>query len=437
MNAVLSEEPPLGALLSGVLFLLAGGGFSLLESAFIASRRSRFRSLAEAGGKNYSRALRLFDNAPSFLLALRFWIGGCFTAAAAALWGLAPSLQNALAALTGSPRSGAILAALSAGGGIALGVFFLGEVAPKQFALAAPEPIIAACIPLIRPLMALSAPLTWTALRCVAALRALLRLDKRAASGMTEDELRIALREGEKSGIVESKERSMVEGVFYLGDRTVETFMIHRSEMAWLDIQAPAGEAKAAAIHSPGQSFFPVVTGTVDKVVGLVSVRDILSSLLEEPWGGLKSIMKPPRFVPKSMSALKAFESFKREEDTDFLCVIDEYGGFAGALTRRNLIDEIIGGLSGFSGNPEGIIPREDGAYLVNGSVNIDDLAKVLAVEDLLGDHPEYHTLAGFILNLAKEVPRTGARFDWQGFRFTILAMDGNRIDRLLIERQF
>jgi putative hemolysin len=344
-----------------------------------------------------------------------------------------PYQERILAERTGSPLAGSILALISAGG-ITLGVFFLGDLLPKQFALLAPERIIAAGIPLIRLVMIISAPLVYLALRCVTGLRTLLRIDNQAESGMTQDELRIALMEGEKSGIVESEERTMVEGVFYLGDRPVETFMTHRSDLEWLNIQAGAEEAKTAAMNSRRQFFFPVVTDTVDKVVGLVSARDILHSLLEEPWGGLKPIIQPPRFVPKSMSALKVFEFFKRE-DTDFLCVIDEYGGFAGAITQWNLIDEIIGELSGSSAGQEEIIPQEDGSYLADGSVNIDDLVKVLALEDLLGDHPEYHTLAGFILNLAEEVPRTGARFDWQGFRFTILDMDGNRIDRLLIEK--
>jgi putative hemolysin len=132
------------------------------------------------------------------------------------------------------------------------------------------------------------------------------------------------------------------------------------------------------------------------------------------------------------MSALKAFESFKRE-DEDFLCVIDEYGGFAGALTVKNLIEEIVGELSPSAAAGEEILPQTDGSWRAGGSVNMDDLAEALGIGSLLGEHPEYHTLAGFVLSLAGEIPRTGASFIWHGFEFKIAEMDGNRIDKLII----
>jgi putative hemolysin len=99
----------------------------------------------------------------------------------------------------------------------------------------------------------------------------------------------------------------------------------------------------------------------------------------------------------------------------------------------RNLIEEMVGELAGSSAEDQELLKQEDGTYLADGSVNIDDIAKVLSFGELLGEHPEYHTLAGFILNLAGEIPRTGAVFEWQGFRFKIVDMDGNRIDKLLI----
>jgi putative hemolysin len=238
--------------------------------------------------------------------------------------------------------------------------------------------------------------------------------------------------EGEKSGIVESEERTMVEGVFYLGDRPVGTFMTHRSEIEWLDINADREKVKTAALAFRDQRYFPVAAGTLDEVAGVVSVQDILLALLEEPWRGLKAITRPPRFVPETMSALKAFEAFKKGE-ADVLFVMDEYGGFSGVLSVQDLFEEIVGELSAPAREEEAILKQEDGSYLVDGSVNIDEIAELLGREDLPGEHQEYHTLAGFILELAGEIPRTGASFPWQGFRFKILDMDGNRIDKVLI----
>ena len=255
-----------------------------------------------------------------------------------------------------------------------------------------------------------------------------------AGHGMTGAELRMAMQEGEKSGTLESKERNMVEGVFHLGEKPVGAFMTHRSDIQWLDIDADPKEAREAAENAEDQHFLPVVRGDLDDVAGTVSVRDVLRSLLENPWPGLKSIMRPPYFIPETMSALKAFESFKKADAND-LFVMDEYGGFAGLLTVRSLIEEIVGELSASSSEEETIAKQEDGTWLADGGVSVDDAAQELDLDRLGGENHEYHTLAGFILDLAGEIPRPGACFDYEGYRFKILSLDGNRIDKIMISR--
>jgi len=252
---------------------------------------------------------------------------------------------------------------------------------------------------------------------------------------MTEEELHLALLEGEKSGVVESRERSMVEGVFYLGEKPVSAFMTHRSEIQWLDIDSGPDEAREAALNAVDQFYFPVVQGDPDEVAGAVSVQDILKTLLtSDSWPGLRSIMRPPYFIPETMSALKAFEAFKKA-DTSNVFVMDEYGGFAGILTVRNLIEEITGELSVSSRAEETVAKQDDGTWLADGGVSIDDIAGVLELPGLGDDQGDYHTLAGFILYLAGEIPKAGACFDYNGFRFRILGIDGNRIDKVSISK--
>jgi putative hemolysin len=311
--------------------------------------------------------------------------------------------------------------------------FILGEVIPRQIALAFPETASAALVPVIRLVSVLVFPLFLVS-RSVSALIKKILSSAASDRGMTEDELRLALLEGEKSGIVESEERTMVEGVFYLGDKPVGTFMTHRSEIEWLDINAGPAEARRAAENPEGQGYFPVAEGDLDEVTGAVSVHDIYKALLISPWPGLKPVMRPPYFIPETMSALKAFEAFKKA-GANFLFVMDEYGGFAGILTVRNLIEEIVGQLSVSAQDEAAVLRQEDGTWLADGSVNIDDAAGELNLEGLGGEHPEYHTLAGFILDLAGEIPRTGACFDYGGYRFKIVDMDGNRIDKILISK--
>ena len=253
--------------------------------------------------------------------------------------------------------------------------------------------------------------------------------------GITEADLRQALLEGEKSGVVESKERTMVEGVFYLGDRPVSAFMTHRSDVTWLDINASAGEAKEIAEAAKSQLCVPVANGELDEVAGVVSVQEIYKALLDGEWPGLKAIMRPPYFIPETMSALKAFEAFRKADDNS-LFVMDEYGGFAGILTLRNLFEEIVGGLSSSEEKELLIEKQEDGSWLADGALSIDDAARELELERLGDEQNDYHTLAGFILCLAGEIPRTGACFDYKGYSFKVVDLDHNRIDKVMITKK-
>jgi putative hemolysin len=252
--------------------------------------------------------------------------------------------------------------------------------------------------------------------------------------GITEADLRQALLEGEKSGVVESKERTMVEGVFYLGDRPVSAFMTHRSEIKWLDINASPEEARKTVESAKAQLYFPVAAGDLDEIAGMVLIQEVYKALLDSEWPGLKFIMRPPFFVPETMSALKAFEAFK-QADANALFVMDEYGGFAGILTVRNLIEEIVGELSASGEEDEEIIKQDDGTWLADGGVSIDDAARELELEKLGDEQNDYHTLAGFILYLAGEIPRIGASFDYKGYRFKVVDLDQNRIDKIMISR--
>ncbi|MFP3041578.1 hemolysin family protein [Treponema primitia] len=404
-----------------LLLLIISGVFTLAESSLISSRKARLRSKADGGDKKYRLALKAAENPESLLSALRIGIilADIF---AGALSGIpaAGIFEKFFPMLTGS-----VIPALTTALLFTILLILLQSSLGKPIARGKPEIILVHILPLIRFLRVLFTPLIFLGSR--------LESDPVTDQGMTEDELRIALREGEKSGIVESEERTMVEGVFYLGDRHVGAFMTHRSEIQWLDINADAEKVRSMAVEYRKQQFFPVASGAIDEIVGVVSVQDIFLTFLENTWVGLKSLMVPPHFVPETMSSIKAFEAFKRGE-SNILFVIDEYGGFAGVLSVRDLIEEIVGELSASTSADDDILAQGDGAYLVSGSVNIDDIAEILPIAGFPATPQEYHTLAGFILELGGEIPRTGAVFEWNGYRFKVVDMDGNRIDKVLIE---
>ena len=408
------------------ILILASGFFSLFEQSLGNVRKGRLQKEAEDGAeqgkrrkaRRYARLLKAAEDPNRHLIAANFWVIICRTSAAI-LTGI--SVARLPAAYCAAFVAAYILA-----------VLLISSIFPRFAASRMPESIAAALLPLfalfalpLRPFFALMQA-------AGKQLQPILPPGVEQPS-MTEDELRHALLEGEKSGIVESKERTMVEGVFYLGDRPLGTFMTHRSDIQWLDINDPPDEIRAKVLEYRNQRCFPVVDGTLDAIIGAAYPEDIILDLAADSPAGLRAIAKKAIFAPETMPALKAFESFRRGK-ADFLMVMDEYGGFAGMVRVHDLMEEIVGELAVPGGEAEHAVQQEDGSWLADGSLNIDSAAQLLSLPGLSAATGDYHTLAGFVLSLAGELPRAGDSFIYQGYRFTVVDMDGNRIDKIMVK---
>jgi putative hemolysin len=439
------EDPwsltPQTVLLVLVLILLSGI-FALFESALAACRKPKLQKEILDGNRKaqiaFGKVIEAAENPRFWLVTVKFWIGVC-RVTAVLFAGCIVTRYAGTPAQGNFPAGGTFAIAAAV---LILAVFLLGDILPRSIGRAAPERGAALLLPFIGIFSLPLRPFDFLlrrfgerfGARFGAFLRSALGLESGSKSrqGITEDELRLALMEGEKSGIVESKERTMVEGVFYLGDRPVGAFMTHRSEIQWLDVNAPAEEIRAKVLEYRSQRCYPVADGTLDEIIGAAYLEDIILDEAEPSPQGLRAVMKKAQFIPETMPALKAFESFKRSE-ANFLFVMDEYGGFAGIISVKDLVEEIVGELAAPHAEENAIIQQEDGSWLADGSVNIDDAAKVFGLPALASEHGDYHTLAGFVLSLAGELPRAGDSFNFQGFSFKVVDMDGNRIDKLLV----
>jgi len=413
-----------------LVLILISGVFSLFNSALGLCRRSR---LEKERILHYKAVLKTLENPHNLLLACRLWSN--IIKVFAALFATYTIINYILAYYVRYHLL--VFFGISA---VIIGIIItlLGDALPKLLSRTKPEKITAILLPVMKILAVPLAPFTLPALKFASFFNARIRPeidDNNITEEELQDELRNTLIEGEKSGIVESKERTMVEGVFYLGDRPVGAFMTHRSEIQWLDINTPYEEAKVKAIEYRDQRCFPVVNASPDEIIGAVYLEDII--LGPQPGGlqthGLRSIIKKAQFVPETMPAIKAFESFKQGQ-SDFLFVMDEYGGLAGLISITALVEEIVGELSIPVANEQPIIRQEDGSWLADGALNIDDAAKVLSLTGL-GEEGGFHTLAGLILHLAEELPRVGDSLEYQGYSFKVTDKDGNRINKLLINR--
>ena len=407
--------------LAALALIAASGFFSLFEAALKNTRIPRLKKEAADEGsqgkrrsQRYHRVLKAAENPSSYYAAVSIWI--CVLRVIAVITAIScPILPAALSA------AALVIAILTA-----------GDLVPMAIARSAPEKIAAGIFPLFLLFFQPLRPLFFLAQIAGKRLKPAF-ISEDSETGMTEDELRLALIEGEKSGIVESKERTMVEGVFYLGDRPLGAFMTHRSEIQWLDINESAEDIRAKVIEYRQQRCFPVAAGTLDEIIGAAYLEDVILDCASDTPAGLRGIMKTALVVPETMPALKAFESF-RQGEAYFLFVMDEYGGFAGMVSLRALMEEIVGEIAAPAGEEERAVKQDDGTWVVSGSLHIDDAAELLSLPDL-GDCGDYHTLAGFLLHLAGELPRTGNSFTYEGYRFTVLDMDGNRIDRIEIKK--
>jgi putative hemolysin len=420
---------PLPAIFIVLALILTSGIFSLFDSAFSLCRKSR---LEKEQGRFYRLVLKALENPKKLPLACRLWINILrILAAFFAGFGIMRYLETAQIS---RPSAALVIAAYA----LALGITaaLLGDAMPKLLSRAKPEKIAASLMPFVTFFSIPMLPFSLAALKFASFFNYAFKVetgDNSITEEELQDELHRALLEGEKSGIVESKERTMVEGVFYLGDRPVGAFMTHRSEIQCLDCNAPYEEIREKALEYSHQRCFPVVSGGPEEIAGAVYLEDIiLDYALPNPLG-LRAIMKKAQFVPETMSALKAFESFKQGQ-ANFLFVMDEYGGLAGIISIRALVEEIVGELSAPAAKKEPLIRQEDGSLLADGTLNIDDAVKALSLTSL-PEEDDFHTLAGFILHLAGELPGAGDSFEYQGYRFKVKEMDGNRIDKLLISK--
>ncbi|HNS40290.1 MAG TPA: hemolysin family protein, partial [Promineifilum sp.] len=228
-------------------------------------------------------------------------------------------------------------------------------------------------------------------------------------------------------------ERDMVESIFRFGDKQLRSLMTPRTEIAWLDINDPE-EVIRETISQSHHSRFPVCDGTLDRVIGTVDAKD----LLPDSWAGkpfdLRAVLRPPLFLPETMLALRALERFKQTGIQGAL-LVDEFGGVEGMVTLIDMMEAIVGDIPTAEEIAEPpIVEREDGSYLVDGSLDVDDLKDLLDVDEL-PDEGDYQTLGGFIVSLIGRLPRVGDRVEWEDYRFEVVDMDGNRIDKVLIAK--
>lgn len=417
-----------------ILGLVALNGlFAMSELAIVSSRRPRLQALERAGKTGAGVALRLAEDPGKFLSTVQIGItlisilAGAYSGSSLG----SPVAQRldyyfGLDGETAQTVGFTIVIALTTYASL-----IIGELVPKQFALRSPEPIAAIMAVPIVWLSKITKPFVWLLDGTSALIFRLLRMNRESESHVTAEELHLVVAEATRSGVIDDSERQIISGVVRLADRPVREVMTPRTDVDWIDVNSDAETVRAALTESP-HTRIPVIEGSIDRVIGVVQSRDVASALFRGEALDIRKLMRKAEVVPDQIEAMDALNRLRRA-DVPVLLVHDEYGHFEGIVTPSDLLSAIAGEFASDMdiGTEPNVVEREDGSFLISGSMSADALADKLGLK--LGDDRDYATAAGHALYVLKHLPTVGEIFTDQGWRFEVVDMDGRKIDKLLV----
>lgn len=417
-----------------VLLVLANGLLAMSEMAIVSVRKTRLQQRADRGERKARIALKLAEDPNQFLSTVQ--IGITLVGILAGAFGGATVARHLALRLQKYPE----LASYSEAIAVAVVVLtitylslILGELVPKRLALGHAEKIAVLVARPMQILSLVSSPAVRLLSLSTDGVLRLLRIKTPADELVGEEEIELMIRQGTEAGMFDRAEHDMVKNVFRFGDRDVKALMRPRHEIVWLDA-GDAPEENRRKIIGSGYSRFPVCRGSLDNVLGIARARDLLVQLAAGEQLDFRPLLRPAVFVPESMRAVKALEMFKKS-GTHLLLVVDEYGGTEGMVTHHDVLEAIVGDIVPSGGQVDmQAVRREDGSWLLDGMLPIDELKEILAIDVLPEeDSGLYNTLGGLLIRKIGHIPATGEYFDWRGFRFEVVDMDARRIDKVLV----
>ena len=414
-----------------VVFLIAlNGFFAMSELAVVSSRRGRLQQMAVEGSKGAERALRLVDDPTSFLSTVQVGItlvgifagafgGSVFAGPLAGILDPIPVL-GAYAQPTAFALVVVVITYMS---------LILGELVPKRFALANPERIAAFVAPFMLFLAKIGAPIVWFLRVSTEGVSRAFGFKKGAESSVTEEEVKAMIAEGTQSGVFDPKERELIEGVLRIADRSVRSIMVPRPDVSWLSAEDNSA-AILDEIHQSGHSRFPVSKAEVDDIVGVVQAKELLEQYRQTGSIDVQAVLREPLYVNETMPILKLLDRFQ-SANIHMAIVLDEYGSFEGVVTPTDILAAIAGALPEGTEEEWGIVRRDDGSYLIDAGMPIDDVERAL-IGATLPKERDYETFAGFILDQFGHIPDAGESFLYGNWRYEVVDLDGRRVDKVL-----
>lgn len=400
------------------------------EIALISSRKSRLETAAKKGNKSAKTALDLANSPNKFLSAVQ--IGITLIGILTGIYSGDKITEDVEYFVSGFEAITPYAHSVAVGIVVVVLTFFslvLGELLPKRIGLNHPESIAKAMAMPMKIISIITAPFIWLLTTSTEFLLKILQIKPTADGKVTEEEIKAIIKEGTEVGEVQEIEQDIVERVFHIGDRKVNSLMTHRSSMIYLSMDDTLEEIKSKVLDEL-HSVYPVCEENLDEVVGVVFLKDLFANF-EKGNFNLRSIAKEPSYFIEHTSAYKALENFKKTK-VHYAFITDEYGVFQGIITLNDILEALVGDAADFDDDEYKLIANEDGSWLVDGQYSLHDFLTYFDMDELTTDY-EVTTVSGFIITELGAIPKEGDKLIWNKLEFEAQKMDGVKIDKVLI----
>jgi putative hemolysin len=414
---------------------LLNGIFSMSEMSLVSSRKFKLESERKKGSNGAKTALELSENPTKFLSTVQ--IGITLIGILLGVYGgenLTQGVEETLLKVE-------ILRPFAHNLAVGLTVLFityisivLGELFPKRLGLTFPEPI---AVLLSRPMKVLSkitSPFVWLLTSTNDLLLMLFGISKTMDDKVSEEEIKSLVKESADGGEIQEIEQEIVERVFELGDRKVNSLLTHKNDIVYFDENENFQEV-LSKISIESHSVYPVCSNDdINAIVGVVYLKELILMANSEQFD-LKQAMKKPLFINENANAYKLLEKIKSEK-VHFAVVIDEYGNTLGIITLSDIINSLVGNIGEMDQADYNLIPKGEKTWLADGQYPFLDFLKFFKINSTTDyTTSEYVTLAGFFLDKFGNIPTVGDTIDWNGFTMEVIDKDKQRIDKILISK--
>ena len=422
-------------ILLGVLILL-NAVFAMSEMAVVSSRRARLQRLVDDGMPGAGVAMSLHESPSTFLSTIQVGITSVGILSGAI--GEAALADPLAIWIAQSPLLAPYARALSLGV-VVVGITYLsvvaGELVPKRLALLKPEVIAAFIARPMHWLARVARPLVWLLSASSDGLLRLVRAQRGDEPPVTDEEIEVLMQQGADAGVFHRSEQAIVANVLRLDEQRIGVIMTPRADIYTIDLDEDEAAVRQQLAACPHHRVV-VVRGGFERVLGVLHVTDLLMPAFDGRPLEIERILRPPLYVPESVTTTKLMELFRKAR-AQFALIVDEYGEVQGLVTLTDVMASIVGDVpaEGVAAEQDAV-QRDDGSWLIDGAIGIERFRSLLDLDPLPGeDEGAYNTVAGFALHQLGRIPVVGEHFAAAGLRFEIVDMDRTRIDKLLVSR--